>query len=50
LLLFYAVAALALVVVSAGAVLASRSVARGQALKDAERTTSRLADRDRPVT
>lgn len=42
--LFYAVAALALVVVSIGAVVASRSVARQQALKDAERTTSRLAD------
>jgi len=42
--LFYTLAALALIVVSVGAVVASRSVARAQALKDAERTTSRLAD------
>ncbi len=47
--LFYAVAALALIVVSIGAVVASRSVAREQALKDAERTTARLADRIGPL-
>jgi signal transduction histidine kinase len=47
--LFYAVAALALILVSVGAVLASRSVAREQALKDAERTTARLADRIEPL-
>ena len=47
--LFYAVAALALIVVSIGAVVASRSVARQQALKDAERTTVRLADRIGPL-
>ncbi len=47
--LFYAVAALALIVVSVGAVVASRSVARQQALKDAERTTVRLADRIGPL-
>jgi signal transduction histidine kinase len=47
--LFYAVAALALIVVSIGAVVASQSVAREQALKDAERTTVRLADRIGPL-
>ena len=47
--LFYAVAALALIVVSIGAVIASRSVAREQALKDAERTTARLANRIGPL-
>jgi signal transduction histidine kinase len=47
--LFYAVAALALIVVSIGAVVASRSVARQQALQDAERTTVRLADRIGPL-
>lgn len=43
LLIFYGVAVLALVVLSFGAVIASRSVARGAALEDAERTTSRLS-------
>jgi hypothetical protein len=38
------VAALALVVVAITAVLASWQVARGQALKEAERSTRRLAD------
>src|SRR5664279_2593275 len=42
--LIYGVAAVALIVVSIGALLASRSVARAQALRDAERTTVRLAD------
>ncbi len=42
--LFYTVAALALIAVSIGAVVASRSVARTEALKGAERTTARLAD------
>ncbi len=41
---FCAVAVLALVLVSVAAVVASRLLARGQALKDAERTTTRLAD------
>ena len=40
--IFYGAAALALIVVSIGAVVASRSVARSQALTDAERMTSRL--------
>jgi two-component system NarL family sensor kinase len=40
----YAVAALALIVVSIGALFASRSVARTQALQEAERITTRLAD------
>jgi signal transduction histidine kinase len=44
LLIFYGAAALALIVVGFGAVVASRSVARAQALTDAERQTSRLAD------
>jgi two-component system, NarL family, sensor kinase len=44
LVFFYGVAALALVVVSIGAVAASRSVARAEALKDAERVTSRVAN------
>lgn len=43
LLLFYGVAVLVLLVLSFGAVAASRSVARGEALKDAERTTSRMS-------
>jgi two-component system NarL family sensor kinase len=47
--LFYAVAAVVLIVVAVGALIASRSVAREQALKDAERTTSRLADRIGPL-
>ena len=42
--LIYGVAAVALIVVSIGALLASRSVARAQALRDAERMTVRLAD------
>ena len=44
LFMFYGAAALALIVVSFGAVVASRSVARAQALTDAERMTTRLAD------
>jgi signal transduction histidine kinase len=40
--IFYGAAALALIVVSIGAVVASRSVARSQALSDAEHMTSRL--------
>jgi two-component system NarL family sensor kinase len=44
LVLACAAAALALVVVAATAVLASWQVARGQALKEAERSTRRLAD------
>ncbi len=47
--LFYAVAALALVVVAIGAVIASRSVAREEALKGAERTTTRLANLIAPL-
>ncbi len=42
LLLFYGAAALALIVVSIGAVVASKSVARSQALQDAQRMTVRL--------
>ncbi len=42
--IFYGVAAIALIVVSIGAVIASRTVTKEQALKDAERTTSRLAN------
>ena len=41
---FAGVAALTLAVIAAGAVVASRSVARTQALKEAERITTRLAD------
>ncbi|HEX8508943.1 MAG TPA: sensor histidine kinase [Propionibacteriaceae bacterium] len=44
LVLLYAVAALALVVVALGAVTASRYVARAQALSDSETSTRRLAD------
>ncbi len=44
LMVFYTAAALALLVVGFGAVVASRSVARSQALTDAERQTARLAD------
>ncbi|QNK79691.1 sensor histidine kinase [Nakamurella sp. PAMC28650] len=42
--IFCGVAAVALILVSVAAVTASRSLARSQALKDAERTTTRLAD------
>ena len=42
--LYAGVAALTLAVVGAGAVVASRSVARTQALKESERVTDRLAD------
>ncbi len=44
LLVFCGAAALALLIVSFGAVVASRSVARSQALTDAERQTSRMAN------
>ena len=44
LLLFYGAAALALIVVSIGAVVASKSVARSQALQDAQRMTVRLGN------
>ena len=44
LLVFYTAAALALLVVGFGAVIASRSVARSEALADAERQTSRMAN------
>ncbi len=44
LVLAYGVAALILIVVALAAVLASWQVARGQALKEAERSTRRLAD------
>jgi signal transduction histidine kinase len=40
--IFYGAAAVALIVVSIGAVVASKSVAKSQALADAERMTSRL--------
>ena len=42
--IFCAVGAVALILVSIAAVTASRSLARSQALKDAERTTTRFAD------
>ncbi len=41
---FYGVALLVVLVIGFGAVLASRSVAQGQALRDAERMTSRMAN------
>ncbi len=44
LIFFYGAALLALIAVSIGALAASRSVARTEALKDAERITSRLAN------
>ncbi len=44
LVIFYGAAALALAVVAFGAVVASRSVARAQALTDAERMTTRMAN------
>ena len=44
LIFFYGVAMVALIAVSIGALAASRTVARSEALKDAERITSRLAN------
>ena len=44
LFLFYGAAALALIVVAIGAVIASRSVAQSQALTESEGMTTRLAD------
>ncbi len=44
LFLFYGAAALALIVVAVGAVLASRSVAQSQALTESEGMTTRMAD------
>ena len=44
LIVFAGVAALTLAVIAAGAVVASRSVARTQALRESERATTRLAE------